>query len=147
MSYDLAAAACSDSAEVEFEINGKATGIVFSILSSAHESRRKFDLRNARAVTERMRKNPARVGEAVYKDPETNIAEKNDEIVLAVTGWFTRQKDGSLTPGITLEGQEVAFSEQALRRVIEEPKYILVRNFLVSAMDDARNFTKSSSAT
>lgn len=147
MSFDLARAACSTAAEVEFEVDGKPTGIVFSLLSPTHESRRAFDLKNARLITARARKNPARVGEVMYRDPEDNVAEKTEEILLAVTGWCTKDKDGSRQEFITLEGQEVPFSKDALRKLVEDPKYVLVRNFLVAAMDDVRNFTKSSSAT
>ncbi|MBL8518187.1 MAG: hypothetical protein JNM76_14595 [Betaproteobacteria bacterium] len=147
MNFDLSQAAITtDSSDVEFEVNGKRTGIVFEILSPAHEVRRAYDLKHAREITAKGQRSPSKIGQALFKDPEENIADKNEEILLAVVGWKTRTKPGEFEAGITLDGKLVPFSRDALRSVIEAPRYVLVRNFLVSALEDARNFTTSSSA-
>lgn len=116
------------------DAKGEDTDIVFVVAGPAHPARQKLDRQSWRkGASEFNRK--GRI--SLHPDAEQVFDEQTDRLVALTLGWENVQ-DASGTP--------ITFTPEALRAIYENRRST-VRAQVIKGLDDAENFTTSSSAS
>jgi cytochrome P450 len=138
MELDLDSIATVDTADIELlhPITGESTGAFVTLAGPEHQQRKAevmAILRRQRVRGVQQAQRFARGGKMDVQDPEEDERESMDMLARSILGWR----------GIKRNGQLVAFSAQAVKDLLSDPKCAWIVKQLLRAMNNDELFIKA----
>lgn len=132
MTFEIGSITDALSAEVELKHPGTGAGLgaFFTLAGPEHPVRRRIAFDRARKMREQLQ----RLGRVELADPEEEADDAIERLVSSILGWR----------GLSRGGAALAFSVDAARALLDDPKNSWIRDQLQEALDKRNVFITTS---